>query len=254
MSLIPHLFQALFLPDIAHALSIDCPACTGTDLGGYLEKVPGILREAFAGLLVLMIVLYGGKMIAFSQEESTIAESKSSLIYGAIAGVVVALAEAIAAVTSPGRAEVNAGALAGYVDGFADYFNYIAFAVVVANTVVQALRLASSHGSQERISSATKRLIYGVIGGLLAVVARQIVVSVSTRNFSPVLSQIQGFLDAVVEVAKYAAPTAIGIAGLMLIISVDESLKEKAKTVIKTVFIALTLILVADIILQIPGG
>ncbi|MBI3332248.1 hypothetical protein HYZ99_04840 [Candidatus Peregrinibacteria bacterium] len=261
------LAAALF-PQSAEALSIPINfcgmgglACTGGGAGGlagYVERVfVNALGIGFVGLAGAMFFYYAVQLITGSNDESTVTEAKTAYGHAIAGGAIVSLAGAIVhaftpGVGGPGSVLVNPIPVEiGFANAI-EYFRLIIGTALIINTVVQGIRLILAQGD-EAISAARKRVLFGFIGVAIVLLANALVIAAyppAGANSDVINSELVGLANFFLTFFGFLCVVTLVVAGLMLVVSVDEGLKDKAKTVAKTAIIALAVIFSAFVIVN----
>jgi hypothetical protein len=107
------------------------------------------------------------------------------------------------------------------------------------------MRLVSSAGEQESIDKARKRLITSIIGVGVIFLTKAIVTASTSTTISVLSVEVAGIANFAISFVGILAVGAIIVGGFLLVISFQESLKEKAKTMIKTSIVALVVVLLS---------
>lgn len=274
-------FLAAILPIPANALSIPINFC---GIGGFgCRNVSGVsgltgyfggifvngLGVTFVAVAIAMFFYYAAQLIAGSNEESTVTESKMAYAHAITGGAIVSLAGTIVraftpGVIGPGGALVNRAPLEAGFWNVIDYFRLIIGTALIVNTVYQGIRLIMAQGDED-IQAVRKRLLYGFVGVAIVLLANALVIAAYPQTIpaSPILGlNGQGgdpltIVDELVGLANFfltflgvLAVVLIVAAGIMLIVSIDEGLKDKAKTVVKTSIITLAVVLCSYVIVN----
>jgi len=251
------LISGLLAP--THAWAFIVPPPPGTTGGGmagfvaYVGQLVPILRGVFIGFAFLMLFLYAAMMILYSNDESAKTEAKSAYAYAMIGMAVVGLSSFIAAAIAPSpiapdASFVRPGFLTPSLENMMNYAKWTVAIALMVNIVIQGFRLVLSQGEQEYIDRARKRLFMSFVGAMLVILAQAIVVAVNPgmgANLNGLTDEGMGIANFLLAFVGTGAVIAIIIAGIFLVVSVDESLKEKAKTIIKSSIIALLVVLVS---------
>lgn len=256
MRFLPAVILALLLPVPGFAITVN-PCITGDltcepNLPAYVRAtvVPAIVT-AFGGIVFAAAVFYGLKLAAESRKDGAIAEA--ALAYGQIfAGAAVflgaiALANAFGTVGVIAPQEAEYGILVGVVA----YALQIVGAVLLLNVVVQSFRMmiAQDDGG---ISTARQNLIFSLIGTAIVMLAAGILNLVRPGAFNTEINQrFVGIANFIGVFFGILAVVAIIVAGVMLIVSVDESLKDRAKTIIIASLVAIVVVAVSLGLIQI---
>ncbi|NOS67539.1 MAG: hypothetical protein HOO67_04215 [Candidatus Peribacteraceae bacterium] len=254
---------ALLLPASVSAYEIDpesmamlcgivpCSGAGGGSLGlsVYLfDRIVTALEVGIIAAAILSIFAAAVRMVMFSSEENTVTESRTSFIYIITGLAIIGLARWFVLAFSPaqtGSDLVDAGVVESGIGNIVTYFKLIIAVSLLVNIVAQAFRLITSQGQQESVEKAKKRFIAGFIGAGIIMLANVIVAAIVPGfGGSTVLAvEIAGIANYMLVILGFMAVLAIVTAGVMLIVSVDEGLKDKAKSVIKTAIVALIVVL-----------
>jgi len=226
------------------------PVIGGLTLGIPVFLTPFIpqIRLFFVGVLFLFLFIYAATMIFGANDESAKTESKLAYAYAAAGAVVVSIAGVIANFASPAGGEaVNPGLLRTPLENILAYGKLLLATALVANITIQGFRLISSGGEQEYVDRARKRLVMGFIGAILVLLSDVIAGAVNggTLNSGILNDEMIGIANFILVLLGGTAVLGVIIAGIMLVVSVEESLKDKAKTLIKTSIIVMVVVLVS---------
>lgn len=222
-------------------------------LSGYAAgTVVDILGVLFIGVAVAMFAYYAAIFITSSNDESKIKEAKTAYAHAITGGAIVSLASLIVfaftpGFSGPGSAVVNVGILNIGFSNVIVYIKLILSAALTVNLVTQGTRMIAAQ-EQGEIDKAKKRLLFGFIGVGFILVANMFV----TAAFPPlsgaasgIALEIRGLANFLLVAFALLAVIAFIMAGVMLVISTDEQLKEKSKTVIKTSVISMAVVIAA---------
>jgi len=252
--------EALDSLDINNLLDNPCPM--GNDIGGvgcYTSSNPASyinnlisgsygVRTIFGSLLLAMLIFYGIKLLLGSHNESTLSEIKSA--YGqAIAGAALVggaylLADTFAGSTSS-TALVVADPFNNVVGNVTTFIKALLATVVLLNIFIQGVRLivSTDEGSSD---NAKKRLLHGMIGAAFVILASTIVGAFyESRTASIMTNEIVGLARYVLTLFGGLAVIGLIVSGIMLVVSVDESLKDRAKKLIISSVVALAVAIAA---------
>lgn len=237
-----------------------CLSGTGAEFVDTYLSTTGLLtlQICFVAVMVGMLFYYSSTLItkSLSGNESAISESKTAFTY-AIAGSAVASFSVLIV----GAFNVGLGGNIPNYDildiifgNIYTFFKVMLGIALTVNIVLQAFRLITSQGSDELTGRARKRLISGFLGVGVVLLANAFIVSVSPeglgRTPNATIMQIAGVVNFLLTLVGAMTLGALLIAGLLLIISVDEGLKDTAKKIIRTSLFTLFLILLSFVILN----
>lgn len=262
----------VLLPAVAQANTVTIPGAVcalfpaGCQGGGALRLDAIItqnglfsLQIGFVALMVGMLFYYAVTLITSSinGDESALRDSKSAFAYAIAGAAVASFSVVIVAAFQVGNAASplpNYSVLQGIFGSIYLFFKVALGVALTANIVLQAFRLITSQGSDELITRARKRLIAGFLGVGVVLLANAFIVSVdpSEQGVTPAsaIREIAGVVNFLLTLTGAITLGALIIAGLLLMISVEESLKDKAKQIIRTSLITLLLILTSFVIVN----
>ncbi len=202
----------------------------------------GALFLTFFGVLFAAIVFYGFRLAFAARSESATTETTSAFMQallgaGLVSGAII-LADSFA----------NRGQLPNEEYLRINFFaRMIAFMVqtigfiLIANIFIQGVRLivAINDGNSE---TARKNIVQSLIGAAIVMVSVPMLNLVIPGAFQlGINNQIVGIANFLGVIFGVLAVLAVIVAGIMLVISVDESLKDKAR---QTIIAALVSVLV----------
>ncbi len=255
------------LPAMAYSLDprwtsicgiVGCRPVTGSvGLSLYVADIilPG-LQLLFVGLLVLMLFAYGAQLVFRSNEESSLSESRLAYTYAITGAAIVSfvnwLTHAFNPVDHP-RVIVDYSFIN---TGFGKVYMFLKLllgAAFTVNLVLQAFRLITAQGSDELIGRARKRFMASFVGVAIVLLANTIITAVNPElsgNAGLIADEIIGVANFLLTILAVAAIGAIIVAGILLVVSVDEQLKERAKQIARTTIISLAVILAAFVLVN----
>ncbi len=215
-----------------------------------LLRVVVALEAGFVAVAIITLFLSAANMVIFAEQEDVVKQSRTQFVYAIAASAVVALARWVALAFSPestGSALVNTGLVNDAVGNVLTYMRLSLTILLVVNIVIQGIRMISSQGEQEQMDKARKRLIGSFIGAAFLLLANRIVVAFNPQlGSSQVLAtEFAGIANYLIAFIGFGAVVVIIVAGITLVLSVDESFKDKAKNMVKTAVVALVAVLVA---------
>lgn len=248
--------MAVTLVEKAYALDINpCPLDSdglpcwggGADLELGVRLALGA-KTAFGGLLFAMLIFYGFKLILGADNDSTVGEVYSAYAHAAIgtilAGGALALASTFATPVTMSPALVNqmpGNSMLMYV---IMTFKALLAAGLIFNIGYQAYRLITSQ-DESQTEKAKKQFIYGMVGAVIVTLANSAVSAFSGGGIGIVSIEAIGIANFLGTILGAFAFIAMIVAGIFLVISVDEQYKDRAKKVMTTAMIVLGVTLAA---------
>lgn len=233
-------------------LSTKCMAGGAQGISDYMELyVVPTVGVLFLGVAVAMFFTYAVSILARSHDESAVQESKIAYIHAITGAAIVSLAVYFVWAVSPdprigpGPNIVNRPYLEHGFQNVIYYIKLVLGTAMIVNIVVQAARLIASQGEEDG-TKAKQRLLYGFVGVAVILLANAMV----TSAFPPfgadpgiITDELVGLANFLLALFALIAVLAVIVAGIMLIVSFDEGLKDKAKSIVKTAIITLAVII-----------
>lgn len=214
----------------------------------YLIGIGLELVTAFAGLVALYVFITALTMVTESAGEGN-ATGKKSLLSIGIGCIVVAMAASI--VSGFGLGGGTTDAVVFQLENVVVAIRNILYVAVMANIVLQGFRMINSQGDEGQFDKAKQRLKAGFIGVAIVLLAQVIVGTVATgSSTSEIGIEIIGIANYLITLFGALAALAILIGGILLVVSVDESLKDKAKAAVKVAIITLIIVLFSAVIIR----
>jgi hypothetical protein len=232
---------------------LPCTAMGGgaAGLSNYvLDRIVLGMEIGFIALGLIALFLTAMNMVIFGDQEDVVKTSRMQFVYAIAAAGVVSFARWIAEAFAPqfvGGELVNmtiANTLAGNV---ITLFRISLSLLIVVNIVLQGTRLITSQGEEDQRGKAQKRLIATFIGAAFVLLANTIAVSVmpGAAGSTTLAVEFAGITNYLITIVGFGSVIVIIVAGATLVLSVDESFKDKAKAMVKTAIVALAAVIVS---------
>jgi hypothetical protein len=230
--------------------------CTGMGggalgLSSYLvAKVVLAMEIGFAALAALMLFIATINMVFFPDQEDVVKNSRMQFIYAVAACGVVSFARWFAEAFAPlytGASLVNQTIVSSAVGNVLTYFRIGLTLLISVNIVIQGMRLVTARENQEKFDRARKLLTSMFIGAALVILANTIVVAIlpGSAGSQSLATEFAGIANYLITIIGFGCVVALIFAGAALVLSADESLRDKAKNIVKTVVVVLVAILVS---------
>lgn len=220
-------------------------------LRGYLvENIVTVMEAGFVAVTALALFTSALRMVLKSNDETAVTESRTAFIYAIFGCAVVGLAHIIARAIAPsevGAGLIDQGAVATGIGNIVLYIKMIITTLLIVNIVIQGFRLITAQGQEEQTSKAKNRLIFSFIGAGIILLANAIAVSVNPELGTPdqIGNEIVGIANFMLTILGFLAVIALIVAGAMLALHPDDGVREKVKSIIKTVVFALIVAIVS---------
>jgi len=211
-------------------------------------------RIVFVGVALIAFFYYGIQLLLARHEEQTIAEAKGAYEMAIFGCATVALASVIVEAFTPGFSATvtNPAPLVAGIGQVILYFKILLATVVIMRITIQGVRLIVLEGqAQGEMDKQKKQFLNGLLGVAVVLLANALVSAVFPGAGSATLAvEIRGIANFLLTITGAAAVLACLGAGVMLLVSVDESLKDKAKKTISGSVIALAVIFASFVIVN----
>lgn len=229
---------------------LSCSSAAGgvNALGPYIYRVFAMgLKGGFVAAATIMVFLNAFNMVLFSNEEGQVSEARKGFYHILAAGAVVSFGSLILSAfgiggTATSGGNVNASPL---IIAFNNVFLFISGIIGIAflaNLTLQAFRLVNSQGEQEYIERARKRIVTSIIGIGVVMLANVIVRVANGGPTTLIATEVAGITGFFLTMIGFLAVLSLVVAGIMLVISVNEGLKDKAKTAIRVALVTLVVV------------
>lgn len=229
---------ASFLPEVSGGTA---------SLNTYLSTaVFPMFRTLFIGVATVMFFWYAGTLLLQSSEENAVTEAKEAFeyaIFGAfVIGVATLIVDAFGGAAS--STLVNPAPVQTGLNNAIDYIKAIVAALATLHIVVQGFLLILTQGKEGEVEKQKKRFLYGILGVAMILLVTPIINAIQPGSNSSILAtETRGFANYLLVFFGALAVIAIVVGGVMLVISTDENLKEKAKKTISGAVIALVVVM-----------
>ncbi len=244
------------LPQTVFAAEPTCPfsflPCAVTP-GNLINKIlfdeNGLVGQSghagiFAYLLGAMILFMAAKLLLQSSNESVLGEVGVSIFHMLVGTCIVTGAVALA--SAFGQVGItsapNTSAVSSAIRVISDWLLVLLSIAVEVNLVIAGFRLVSAQ-DDAAVDLSRKRVIHGFIGAIIANLAVPFVHAIFGGSTSELLDEVVGLGTVVVTIFGALAVLALVIAGIMLIVSVDEGLKDRARTLVTASLVSLIVVM-----------
>jgi hypothetical protein len=210
-------------------------------------------RILFIATAILMFTQYGLKLLFDPDSADTVSSTKLAYGYGIIACAIVGIATFIVeAVGQSARATlVNDAPIYAGIGNIVLYMRLIVATLVTLFILIQGIRLIVKQGSEEEFKNAQTQFIHAIMGIAVILLANILVSAFMPGSGSVTLAaEIVGIINFVLTMLGVLAVITIIIAGILLVISVDESLKDRAKKAITVAVVGLIVAILSYIIVR----
>lgn len=202
-------------------------------------------RIVFIATAILMFTQYALKLLFDPDSSETVSSAKLAYGYGIIACAIVGVATFIVdAVGQNARATIiNDAPIYSAVGNIVLYMRLMVATLVTIFLLIQGIRLIVKQGSDDEFQNAKTQFIHTILGIAVILVANVLVTAFFPGAGSVLLAtEIVGIINFILTILGALAVVVIIIAGIMLVFSVNDGLKDRAK---KAIFVAIVGLIVA---------
>lgn len=212
------------------------------------------LQYIFYAVALAFFFYYAVRLMLESSDSGTIDETKNAYGYAITGAVIVSLMDNFIAAFGPGYATgtlVNEAPVNEAVNNIILFVRLIVAAVLTATIVYQGFRLIVLQGQDSEIEAQKKSFFYSLIGVAIIQLAFILVNSFLPGTGSSTLArEIVGITNFLLQLLGALAILAFIVAGIMIVLSTDEKLKDRAKAAMFTTVITLVLVLTSYVIIR----
>lgn len=204
---------------------------------------------AFWGIATLVIFYSAYKLIVESHKDEALTNINNTIIFALVGFGIIASSLVIAqGLTTTGLSTgpisgVRPLLITGAIDVIRQYIITLSYSIFVLIIVISAMRMMLARGEQSEFDKWRKVIVGACIGVVIMFVANAIVIGVGAPSSFAIVTELVGLARFMLTLAGFGCGLALIIAGIMLIVSVDESLQDRAKKTIIGTLIALAIVL-----------
>lgn len=253
------LLTGLLVPILIYAQDSVKPCLPGSTItclengdiaGHFYDTVVSNIFMAFGGIMFAALVFYSIKLAAQSRTDSIITETMTAYTQ-VFAGATLVMGASIIANSFGKVGAINPEAVeAGVIAVVIAYIVKIIGAVLVLNIVVQGIRILMSE--EEGMNAAKSNLIRSFVGVIFVMLGAPLIQMVSPGAFNSGINyKLVGVANFIGVIFGILAVVAIIVSGIMLIVSVNESLKDRAKSIIISALAAIIVVAISVGLIQI---
>lgn len=232
-----------------------CPSGGVLGAAVYVETVLfGGAQLVFLAAAIILFAQYGVRLMMESSDESTISEVKSAYTYGIAGCAIVTLATMIVqAVGQPfgtygvdnSAVLVNPGQVGSTLGVMESFIRIMVGTALTGVVVYQGMRLIILQGQDSEMEKQKQRFFHTLIGVAIITLASALVTDFLPEGSgsSDLAAQMIGIANFLLVLIGGLAVLSFIVAGLMLVVSTDEGLKDKAKNIIFGTVICIIVVL-----------
>lgn len=230
------------------ALPAPTEAAAGAQMLSLFIRVHVIQQAllAFWGISAAAIFYYALRMILQAHKENAYTDMTNASIYALVGFAIISCAAAFAAAFTSDPAP---GILGASIQSAIDFIITMSSGVFVLMIVISAMRMSMSGGDEGEFEKWRKVLVGSAAGVVIMFIANAIVLGVSGASAPVIVAELVGVAKFLLTIAGFACAIALIVAGIFLVISIDEGLKDRAKRAVISTLIALAIVLVSYVVI-----
>ncbi len=194
----------------------------------------------FASVAAAALFFYGFRAVFEANSESALSNASTSVIHALVGFAVIALAVPF---TMSFLRGIDSMPL---LDGLVSVVSFLltaATGIFALLVTINALRLIAAGGDSGEMEKVRHAITSNVAGLIILFLARTIVITLWERDMDSIIVNIADLVSYILTVIGTVSVIAFMAAGFMLIISIDESLKDRAKRTIIGTLITLAIVM-----------
>jgi len=193
---------------------------------------------AFWGISWAAMFYYAVRMVIDAQKEDALSNATNSFIFAFTGFVIIAIAGAFAAAFSTtgfsgGPATgVSPGILQGSIVSVSNFIIEMSAGIFVLMIVIAGVRMVTTQGEQGAFDKAKHLLAINCGGVVLMLIAAAIVNGVAYSDASIINEELKGIALFLLTLMGFLCVVALIVAGVYLVVSIEDSLRDKAKKIV----------------------
>lgn len=209
------------------------------------------LRVLFIAAALSMFFFYAMQLLMGSEEENTITETKNAYMHAIVGAAVVSFASLIVDSFGVGNDFVKPGPIRGGISNVIFYMKLIVGTAAIFHVARQGIRLIILAHQEGELEKQKKNFFYGLMGVAMILLVGPIVRTVEPGGSSQIIAEeIRGIASFLLQLFGALTVLAMIVAGVLLVISVREDFKDRAKKTIVGGIIALVIVLSSYVIVR----
>jgi hypothetical protein len=230
--------------------------CSNSPASGILSLVGFLLNIAvpaariiFIGLSVIYVAWYALTMIVGGYDETVITEQRKAFTYAALGMGIVGVSSLIVDTFAPniaGAALINPTPFIIAVERIVDFITIVTGTFLVFVISIAGARIIALQGNESEVDKQKKNFFNGLLGVVILLTARIVVEAVmpTTGVASDLIPEIAGIAKFLLEIVAGLAVFALIVAGVLLIVSVNnDNLKQRARRILFSTLIILLIVI-----------
>jgi hypothetical protein len=205
---------------------------------------------AFWGISWAAMFYYAVRMVLTAQNEDAFTQASTSFIHAFIGFAIIACSAAFAAAFSTTgfsgvpATGVQPDILEGSIVSVSNFMIQMSAGMFVLMIVISGVRMVTTQGEEGAFDKAKKLLAMNCGGVMLMLVASSIVNGVASTDSGFINEELTGIGFFLLTLLGFLCVIALIVAGIFLIVSIDEGNRDKAKKIVIGTLITLVLVFI----------
>lgn len=206
------------------------------------------IMVAFWGISYAAVFYYAVRMVLEAHKEEAGKDLTNAFIYVLSGFAIIACAGAFATafglsgLSNDAVTDVSPLVLDASIKSVADFIIRMSSGVFILIIVITGLRMIATQGETANFDKWRKVLIANCLGVVMMLMAFFIIHAVSDVNSDLLINEIRGLILYMLTLIGFICVAALIVAGILLIVSVEESLKDRAKRIVIGTLISLLIV------------
>lgn len=207
------------------------------------------IMTAFWGISYAAVFYYAVRMVLEAHKDEAGKDLTNSFIYVLVGFAIIACAGAFATAFGLGGlsndavTDVTPLTLDVGIKSIADFIIKMSSGIFILIIVLTGLRMIASQGEEANFDKWRKVLVANCLGVVMMMTAYFTIHAIADVNSEILINEMRGLILYMLTLIGFIAVAALIIAGIMLIVSVEESLKDRAKRIVIGTLISLLIVI-----------
>lgn len=200
----------------------------------------------FEGVAAICLFYYGFRMIleAYKGDEAY-TNAQNSFVYAGGGFIIIAISTAFVNAFHNQANGADPAQLVPGINSVSTFIITLMSGIMVLMITIDGLRMIATQGDSSERTRIFKLLVMHCIGVAISLIAFAIVHAVADNDPGLLVEEMKGIILFLLTIFGTLCVIALIVAGVFLVISIDESLKDRAKKVVVGTLTALVFVLVS---------
>lgn len=203
-------------------------------------------RVAFIGLLVGAVIYYGLKLLFAPESDNAATEARQAFEYALLGVILMAgaglIAQSFVTFVTTGVAEPSG--VNTVLDTIVVFIKAVIAVALLVNISIQGFQMIAAT-EEGGMTKARTRFLHAIFGAAIVLLASPIVNMVYQKNASAGEIELKGIANFLITIFGLLVVVALIVSGIFLVVSVDESFKDRSKKLATASLVALVVVICA---------